>query len=67
MLLWTVPRSPALDETMKTPAGTFDKKCLYVKESSPLESGVSKKWYVAGIGLVRDDEMLLEKVEDPKR
>ncbi|MEP0841347.1 MAG: hypothetical protein HRF43_01395, partial [Phycisphaerae bacterium] len=56
----------SLDASQKTPAGDFEKKCLYVKESSPLESGTSEKWYVAGIGLVRDEELLLTKVEDPK-
>jgi hypothetical protein len=56
----------SLEEPMKTPAKMFE-KCLYVKESSPLEAGTSPKWYVAGIGLVRDDEVRLVKVEDPTR
>jgi uncharacterized membrane protein YkoI len=55
-----------LGETIRTPAGTFH-ECLSVKESSPLESDVSKKWYATGIGLVRDDELLLVKVEDREK
>jgi hypothetical protein len=36
--------------------------CLHVVESSPLEKGVKDhKWYVAGIGQVRDEKMLLVK------
>ena len=56
----------SFEKTMKTPAGTFE-KCLYVKESSPLESGISEKWYVSGIGLVRDGELLLVQVESPAK
>jgi uncharacterized membrane protein YkoI len=54
----------SLAEPMQTPAKLFE-RCLYVKESSPLESGTSPKWYAAGIGLVRDDEVRLVKVEAP--
>jgi hypothetical protein len=49
------------NEKVVTPAGTFD-HCLHVVESSPLEKGVKDhKWYVAGIGQVRDEKMLLVK------
>ena len=44
---------------VSTPAGTFE-NCIYVEETTPLEKGVTDhKWYVKGIGAVRDAEMLL--------
>lgn len=58
-----------LKATLKTPMGTF-KNCLYVRESSDLESGLSHKWYAAGIGMIGDDELRVVKVEkapDPDR
>jgi uncharacterized membrane protein YkoI len=55
----------ALDVEVKTPAGTF--KCVEVKESSPLEKGLSHKYYAAGVGLVKDDEFALVKIETPKQ
>jgi len=54
----------SLDERIETPAGKYD-KCLHVKESTPLEKGVSHKLYAPGIGLVKDDELVLQKVELP--
>lgn len=45
-------------EKVVTPAGTFDHSIL-VEESSELEKGVSHKWYVSGIGPVKDDAMEL--------
>jgi len=46
------------DETLKTPAGTFE-HCLHLKETTPLEGDVSHKWYAPGVGMVRDDEFEL--------
>jgi hypothetical protein len=54
----------SVDEELKTPTGTF--KCVHVKETSPLEKGASHKWYAAGTGLVKDDEFVLDSVEQPK-
>jgi hypothetical protein len=51
-----------LDEEVKTPAGTF--RCIHVKETSPIERGVSHKWFAPGVGLVKDDEFVL--AEAPK-
>ena len=42
------------DETVKTPAGTFE-HCLHLKETTPLEADVSHKWHAPGVGLVKDD------------
>ncbi|WP_239142579.1 hypothetical protein [Variovorax sp. WS11] len=49
----------SLDETCKTPAGTFS-GCMKVKESSALEPLVSEyKYHAPGIGLVRDEDLRL--------
>jgi uncharacterized membrane protein YkoI len=54
----------SLDEKVTTPAGTYE-KCLDVKETSALEKGVSHKLYASGVGLVKDDEFVLESVQKP--
>jgi uncharacterized membrane protein YkoI len=46
------------DETVKTPAGTIQ-HCLHLRETTPLESDVSDKYYASGIGLIKDDEFEL--------
>lgn len=46
------------DATLKTPAGTFE-HCLHLKETTPLEAGVSHKWFAPGIGMIKDDEFEL--------
>ena len=43
-----------------TPAGTFE-HTLHVRETSPLEKGATHKWYVSGIGPVKDGDMVLVK------
>ena len=53
----------SIDETVKTPAGTFE-HCLHVRETTPLERGVSHKYYAPGVGIIKDDEF--ELVELPK-
>ena len=46
-------------ETLKTPAGKLT-KCLKVEETTPLESGKPEyKYYAPGIGLVKEEAMLL--------
>src|SRR5262249_25466618 len=52
----------ATNETVKTPAGTFD-HCLHLRETTPLERGVSHKYYAPGIGIIKDDAF--ELVERP--
>ena len=49
------------DETLKTPAGTFE-HCVHLKETTPLERDVSHKWYAPGVGLVKDDEFELAEM-----
>ena len=44
--------------TLQTPAGLFT-DCLKTEETSPLESGRSKKTYAPGVGLIQDEDLLL--------
>ena len=51
----------SLDETCKTPAGTFS-KCLKVKEGSAIDITAREyKYYAPSIGLVRDEDLRLTK------
>jgi hypothetical protein len=51
----------SLDETCTTPAGTF-KRCMKVKEGSALEFFAKEfKYHAPGIGLVRDEDLVLVK------
>ena len=50
----------SLKKTLKTPAGEF-KNCLVVRESSALESGKEYKVHAPGIGLIKDEDLLLTK------
>jgi len=51
----------SVSETCKTPAGTFA-KCLKVKEGSAMNLLVTEyKYYAPGIGLIRDEDLLLVK------
>lgn len=46
------------DETVKTPAGTF-RHCVHFKETTPIESEVSHKYFAPGIGMIKDDDFEL--------
>jgi len=48
----------SIDETVKTPAGTFE-HCVHLRETTPLEPEVSHKYYAPGIGMIKDDEFEL--------
>ena len=49
----------SLTDTLKTPAGTFD-KCLKTRETTPLERLAREyKIYAPGVGLVKDGDMEL--------
>lgn len=52
------------DETVTTPAGVFQ-HCLSLKETTPLEPGVSHKAFAPGIGLVKDDEFVFSRKPKP--
>ncbi len=55
----------SIDERVVTPAGTFE-HCVHVKETTPIEKDTGHKWYAPGIGLVRDDELVLVSHSIPK-
>ena len=48
----------SVDETVKTPAGTFQ-HCVHLRETTPLEADVSHKYYAPGVGMIKDDEFEL--------
>jgi len=48
----------SVDETVKTPAGIFE-HCVHLRETTPLESDVSHKYYAPGVGMIKDDEFEL--------
>lgn len=54
-----------MDATATTPAGTFQ-HCLDVRESSPPEKGSSHKQHGPEVGMIRDEEFVLVKVEHPQ-
>jgi hypothetical protein len=56
----------SIDEKVETPVGKFE-NCLRIKETTPLEKGVSTKIFAPGVGLAKDDEFVLEAVEKPKK
>jgi hypothetical protein len=54
----------SLTAEVKVPAGTY-KNCLKTKESSALESATGQKLYAPEVGLLKDAEFELAKVEMP--
>jgi hypothetical protein len=49
------------NEKITTPAGTFE-NCIHVLETSAMEKGAADhKWYAAGVGQVKEAEMVLVK------
>jgi hypothetical protein len=55
----------AVGETVKTPAGTFT-GCVHMKDTSAIERGTVHKWYAPGVGLVKESEFVLVKIEKGK-
>ena len=55
----------AVNAEVKVPAGVF-KNCLHTKESSALESGTEDKYYAPGVGLIKDADFALVKIEKGK-
>ena len=54
------------NETVKTPAGTFE-HCVHLRETTSLERDVSHKYYAPGIGIIKDDEFeLAERPGTPR-
>jgi hypothetical protein len=55
----------AVNETIETPAGTFN-EVLHIVETSPLEPGhESHKWYAEGFGLLADGDVELVQISPP--
>ena len=54
----------SVDETVKTPAGTFH-HCVHLRETTPLEPDVSHKYYAPGVGMIKDDEFELAEKPQP--
>jgi hypothetical protein len=52
---------PSLTDTLAVPAGWYTKVVVHAVETTPLEKGKEHKWYVAGVGAVKDDDMELVK------
>ncbi|MBI3208225.1 MAG: hypothetical protein HYZ37_04890 [Candidatus Solibacter usitatus] len=52
----------AVGQTVTTPAGTFQ-NCVQTKESSTLERGTTHKWYAPGVGMVKEKEFVLVRIE----
>jgi hypothetical protein len=50
----------SIDETVRTPAGVFE-HCLHLRETTPLDSDVSHKYYAPGVGMIKDDAFELAK------
>ena len=48
----------SVTESLTVPAGKFT-NVVHIIETTPLESGKSEKWYAAGVGAVKDDDMEL--------
>ena len=55
----------AINEQITVPAGTF-KNCLHTRESSALESGTEDKYYAPGVGLIKDADFALARIEKGK-
>ena len=55
----------ATNAEIEVPAGVF-KNCLHTKESSALESGSEDKYYAPGVGLIKDADFALVKIERGK-
>ena len=55
----------SVTEEVKVPAGAF-KNCLHTKETSALESGTEDKYYAPGVGIIKDAEFALVKIEKGK-
>jgi hypothetical protein len=55
----------ATDAEIRVPAGTF-KNCLRTRETSAIEPGSEDKYYAPGVGLIKDADFVLVKIEKGK-
>jgi len=56
----------SVTEALKVPAGSYS-NVLHTRESSGIESGSEDKWYAPDVGLIKDADFLLAKVEKGKK
>ncbi len=52
----------AVNEKVTTPAGRFE-NCVHTKDSSTMDPTVDHKFYAPGVGLVKDAELELVRIE----
>jgi hypothetical protein len=55
----------SVTEDVTVPAGVY-KGCLHTKDSSALESGTEDKYYAPGVGLIKDGDFVLVRIEKGK-
>lgn len=56
----------SVTETVKVPAGAY-RNVLHTRESSALEAGSEDKWYAPDVGLIKDAEFVLARVDPAKK
>jgi hypothetical protein len=56
----------SVSENLKVPAGAY-KNCLHTRESSAVESGSEDKWYAPDVGLIKDADFSLARIERVKQ
>jgi hypothetical protein len=52
----------SVTEKLTVPAGTFN-DCVHTKESSAIEIGSEGKWYAPGVGVIKDSDFVLVKID----
>lgn len=52
----------SIAEKVETPAGKYE-NVVKTEETTPLEPDKSHKWFAPGVGMIRDGELVLTKVE----
>ncbi len=55
----------ATTEEVRVPAGVY-RNCLHTKESSALEGGSEDKYYAPGVGLIKDADFVLVRIQKGK-
>ena len=59
------PELSCVDSAGKVAASAFT-NCLRARESSPIEGGSEDKWYAPGVGLIKDADFELARIEKVK-
>ena len=56
----------SVSEEVNVPAGAFG-NCVRTRETSGIERGTESKWFAPGVGLVKDAEFVLTKIEKGRK